>query len=164
MPRAVSYIMLLATLVAAACSPAQETADTAAVVSDTSTTPRTIDDIDFDSYSAELAAYTDLRVGQSRIGAIDVVRLLFAPTDGSKIIKTGSAEFEMEGGGVLLLSASGLADDSVHAQEFYLIFEGEGAEDKMTQKLAAYGLRVKCVRPSNTSSNNTSDWQKQPCP
>ena len=106
-------------------------------------------------YSAELASFTDLKIGQSRIAAIDVVRLLHAPEQGAKIIKTSSTEFKVHGGVVMLLSASGLADDSVHAEEFFLIFEGEGT----AQKLAAFGLRVKCAR-----GENTAQWQKTPCP
>ena len=143
----------------AACSPAQS-APVAVPAETPAKTPaptqsRTINDIDFSQYSLSLANYTDLRVGQSRIAAIDVVRLLHAPEQGAKIVKTSSATFDMEGGSVMLLSASGLADDSVHSEEFFLIFEGEGN----TQKLAEYGLRVKCAR-----GDNTTDWQKTPCP
>lgn len=115
----------------------------------------TLEDIDFNNYSKDLAKFTGLKEGQSRIAAIDVVRLLHAPEQGAKIVKTSSATFDMEGGSVMLLSASGLADDSVHAEEFFLIFEGEGN----TQKLAEYGLRVKCAR-----GENTAQWQKTPCP
>lgn len=117
--------------------------------------PQVIDDIDFGQYSRELASFSDLRQGQSRIAAIDVVRLLFAPDDGAKIIKTSSANFALEGGSVMLLSAAELPDDSVRAQEFYLIFEGNGN----AQILADYGLRVKCYR-----GENITDWQMKACP
>ena len=117
--------------------------------------PQSVDDIDFGQYSRELANFTDLRQGQSRIAAIDVVRLLFAPEEGANIIKTASSTFELDGGAVMLLSADGMADDSVRAQEFYLIFEG----DKDAQKLADYGLRVKCYR-----GENVTNWQKEVCP
>ena len=149
-------------IVVAACSPAQSPVSDAPLQEVPQSSAqfqtaqsRTIDDIDFSQYSLSLANYTDLRVGQSRIAAIDVVRLLHAPEQGAKIVKTSSATFDMEGGSVMLLSASGLADDSVHSEEFFLIFEGEGN----TQKLAEYGLRVKCTR-----GENTTDWQKTPCP
>ena len=139
----------------AACSPVQSAPVAVPAKTPAPTQSRTINDIDFSQYSLSLANYTDLRVGQSRIAAIDVVRLLHAPEQGAKIVKTSSATFDMEGGSVMLLSASGLADDSVHSEEFFLIFEGEGN----TQKLAEYGLRVKCAR-----GENTTDWQKTPCP
>jgi len=152
----------LTCVVLAACGPAQSTANSADVNTNVAAprTPivpstRTVDDIDFTQYSTELANYTDLTLGQSRIAAIDVVRLLFAPEQGAKIIKTSTSEFDLEGGAVMLLSASELADDSVRAQEFYLIFEG----DKGAQKLANYGLRVKCYR-----GENTTDWQTELCP
>ena len=139
----------------AACSPAQSAPAAVPAEAPAPSQSRTINDIDFSQYSLSLANYTDLRVGQSRIAAIDVVRLLHAPEQGAKIVKTSSATFDMEGGSVMLLSASGLADDSVHSEEFFLIFEGEGN----TQKLAEYGLRVKCAR-----GENTAQWQKTPCP
>ena len=142
-------------IVVTACSPAQSAPAAVPAETPAPTQSRTVNDIDFSQYSLSLANYTDLRVGQSRIAAIDVVRLLHAPEQGAKIVKTSSATFDMEGGSVMLLSASGLADDSVHAEEFFLIFEGEGN----TQKLAEYGLRVKCAR-----GDNTTDWQKTPCP
>ncbi|MEP1231170.1 MAG: hypothetical protein ABJG88_10880 [Litorimonas sp.] len=123
-------------------------------VTPTVSKPQTIDDIDFTQYSRELASHTDLKEGQSRIRAIDVVRLLFAPEEGANIIKTTSSTFELDGGALMLLSADGMADDSVRAQEFYLIFEG----DKGAQKLADYGLRVKCWRGSNIKN-----WQKERC-
>ena len=106
-------------------------------------------------YSRDLASFTDLTIGQSRIEAINVLRMLFASNEGAKTIKTSSSEFEVVGGSVMLLSASGLADDSVHAQEFYLFFEGEGA----AQTLATYGLRVQCAR-----GGKITNWQKEPCP
>jgi len=160
MTRSVWYIFglcaaSLTSCLLAACSPAQSAPAAVPAETPAPTQSRTINDIDFSQYSLSLANYTDLRVGQSRIAAIDVVRLLHAPEQGAKIVKTSSATFDMEGGSVMLLSASGLADDSVHAEEFFLIFEGEGN----TQKLAEYGLRVKCAR-----GENTTDWQKTPCP
>ena len=121
----------------------------------TATYSQSVDDIDFTQYSRKLASFTDLRQGQSRIAAIDIVRLLFAPDNGRDIIKTRSAELTLEGGAVMLLSAYGLKDDSISAQEFYLIFEG----NDNTQTLADYGLRVKCAR-----GDNITEWQKEICP
>jgi len=158
MTRAGLHILgVSAAILAAACSPAKNSAVDVSDVETPATVAksRTVDDIDFTQYSTDLASFTDLRLGQSRIRAIDVVRLLHAPDAGEAIIKTSSSTFEIDGGGLMLLSASELADDSVRAQEFYLIFEGEPD----AQKLAAYGLRVKCYR-----GENGNDWQKEPCP
>ena len=114
-----------------------------------------LEDIDFTSYSKDLAKFTDLSEGQSRIEAIDAVRLYFAPEEGAQIINTAQSTFEREDGAVMLLSASGLPDDSVRAQEFYLIFMGEAGN----QTLASYGARIKCYR-----GNNTTNWQTDLCP
>ncbi len=162
------YPLMLGTVLLSACNPFSDESRDARVQSKafviktgTATqTPifpksKTIDDIDFGQYSRGLASFTDLKHGQSRIAAIDIVRLLFAPEQGANIIKTASSTFELEGGSVMLLSADGFADDSVRAQEFYLIFEGE----KGAQKLADFGTRIKCWR-----GENTTDWQTELCP
>lgn len=117
--------------------------------------PQSVDVVDFTQYSQDMASFTGLTIGQPRIRAIDVVRLLFAPEEGAKIIKTSSAIYPLEGGELMLLSADGLADDSVRAQEFYLIFEGP----ERGLKLADYGLRVKCWR-----GENIENWQTTLCP
>ena len=116
---------------------------------------RTLEDIDFKSYSKALAKFTGLAEGQSRGEAVDNIRLYFAPQDGRTIINTTQSKFEREDGAVLLFGASGLADDSVKAEEIYLIVQGP----KGSQKLAAYGSRIKCHR-----GENTTEWQATPCP
>ena len=115
----------------------------------------TLEDIDFNNYSKDLAKFTGLKEGQSRGEAVDNVRLYFAPEQGSKIISTAQSTFEREDGAVLLFSASGLADDAVKAEEIYLILSGE----KGAQTLAAYGSRIKCHR-----GDNTTEWTTTLCP
>ncbi|WP_154813613.1 hypothetical protein [Hellea balneolensis] len=115
----------------------------------------TLEDVDFNSYSKGLAKFTGLREGQSRGEAIDNVRLYFAPEDGNTIISTSQSTFEREDGAVLLFSAKGLPDDSVKAEEIYLIVSG--AEGNQT--LAAYGSRIKCHR-----GENTTEWTTALCP
>ena len=115
----------------------------------------TLEDIDFNSYSKDLAKFTDLKEGQSRGEAVDNVRLYFAPERGNTMIKTTQSKFERDDGAVLLFGASGLPDDSVKAQEIYLIMSGE----KGAQKLGAYGMRIKCYR-----GENTTEWQTKLCP
>ena len=114
----------------------------------------TLEDIDFNAYSKELAKFTGLKEGQSRGEAVDNVRLYFAPENGSAMISTSQSKFEREDGAVLLFSASGLPDDSVKAEEIYLIVSGE----KGVQTLAAFGSRIKCHR-----GENTTEWQADFC-
>ena len=115
----------------------------------------TLEDIDFNDYSKDLAKFTGLKEGQSRGEAVDNIRLYFAPEQGSQIISTSQSTFERDDGAVLLFSASGLPDDSVKAEEIYLILSGE----KGAQTLAAFGSRIKCHR-----GENTAEWRKELCP
>lgn len=114
-----------------------------------------LEDIDFDSYSKALAKWTGLKEGQSRGEAVDNVRLYFAPEDGNTIISTSQSTFEREDGAVLIFGAKGLPDDSVKAEEIYLILSGE----KGAQTLAAFGSRIKCHR-----GENTTEWTTTLCP
>ena len=115
----------------------------------------TLEDIDFNSYSKDLAKFTSLKEGQSRGEAVDNVRLYFAPENGNTIISTSQSSFEREDGAVLLFSAKGLPDDSVKAEEIYLILSGE----KGAETLAAFGSRIKCYR-----GENTTEWTTELCP
>ena len=115
----------------------------------------TVEDIDFNDYSKALAKWTGLKEGQSRGEAIDNVRLYFAPEEGNSIISTSQSTFEREDGAVLIFGAKGLPDDSVKAEEIYLILSGE----KGAQTLAAYGSRIKCHR-----GENTTEWTTTLCP
>ena len=114
-----------------------------------------LEDIDFNSFSRDLAKFTGLKEGQSRGEAVDNVRLYFAPESGSAIISTSQSKFEREDGAVLIFGASGLPDDSVKAEEIYLIVSGA----KGSQSLAAFGSRIKCHR-----GENTTEWQTDLCP
>ena len=116
---------------------------------------RTLEDIDFKSYSKELAKFTGLAEGQSRGEAVDNIRLYFAPEDGRTIINPTQSKFEREDGAVLLFGASGMADDSIKAEEIYLIVQGP----KGAQTLAAFGSKIKCRR-----GENTTEWQATLCP
>lgn len=115
----------------------------------------TLEDIDFNDYSKGLAKFTGLKEGQSRGEAVDNVRLYFAPEQGSQIISTSQSTFERDDGAVLIFGARGLPDDSVKAEEIFLILSGE----KGSQTLAAFGSRIKCHR-----GKNTTEWQTDLCP
>lgn len=115
----------------------------------------TLEDIDFNSFSKDLAKLTGLKEGQSRGEAVDNVRLYFAPEAGSQIISTSQSTFERDDGAVLIFGASGLPDDAVKAEEIYLIVSGA----KGDQTLGAFGSRIKCHR-----GENTTEWQTNLCP
>lgn len=116
---------------------------------------RDLEDIDFSNFSEKLAKYTGLEVGQSRVEAIENVRLYFAPGPADKILKTSQQSFDREDGSVLIFTAEGFADDAIKGEEIYLILSGPRAD----QKLAAYGSRIKCWR-----GENTTEWQVEACP
>jgi hypothetical protein len=118
-----------------------------------------VSDIDFDQYSPALAGVIGLKEGETRLEAVDKIRLFFAPEAGSTILSTASATFEGDDNAVMLFSVKGLPDDSVKAQEVYAVFTGPGGADKFNQSLAAYGMRIKCYR-----GENTTEWQTDLCP
>ena len=115
----------------------------------------TLEDIDFTSYSENLAKSIGLEAGEDRWASIDKMRLYFAPEDGQTILNTKTSSFDRPDGSVMIFSASGFKDDSIKAQELFMIFAG----DKDAQTLAAYGLKQKCHR-----GDNTTEWQTNLCP
>lgn len=115
----------------------------------------TLEDIDFSSYSEDLAKFIKLEAGESNWAAIDKMRLYFAPEDGKTILQTKTSTFDRPDGSVMVYTVSGLKDDSIKAQELFMIFSGP----KDAQTLAAYGLKQKCQR-----GENTTNWQTKLCP
>ena len=115
----------------------------------------TLEDIKFDSYSEDLAKFIGLETGEQSWSAIDKMRLYFAPEDGTTILSTKTSTFDRPDGSVMVYTVSGIQDDSVKAQELFMIFSGP----KNAQILAAYGLKQKCQR-----GDNTTQWQTKLCP
>ena len=115
----------------------------------------TLEDIKFDSYSEALAKFIGLETGEQSWSAIDKMRLYFAPEDGTTILSTKTSTFDRPDGSVMVYTVSGIQDDSVKAQELFMIFSGP----KNAQILAAYGLKQKCQR-----GDNTTQWQTKLCP
>ena len=107
----------------------------------------TLEDIDFTSYSEDLAKSIGLEAGEDRWTAIDKMRLYFAPEDGTTILNTKTSKFDRPDGSVLIYTVSGFKDDSVKAQELFMIFAG----DKNAQTLGAYGLKQQCYRGVNAN-------------
>jgi len=118
-----------------------------------------LEDIDFNAYSMDIASRFGLRMGESRIETIDKIRLYFAPEKGNEITNLTSATFERDDGAVLLFSKRNIADDAIFAEEIYAVFSGPGGDAKFNQKLAAFGLRIKCRR-----GENAMEWTTELCP
>lgn len=118
-----------------------------------------IEDIDFSSYSQDLAAPFGLVMGETRLDSIDKIRLYFSPEPGTNMVNLTSSTFERDDGSVMLFARNNLPDDAVFAQEIYAVFSGPGDAEKFNQKLAAYGLRLKCRR-----GENAMEWTTELCP
>ena len=65
----------------------------------------TLEDIDFASYSEDLAKFVGLENGEDRWAAIDKMRLYFAPEDGQTILNTKTSSFDRPDGSVMIFSA-----------------------------------------------------------
>lgn len=118
-----------------------------------------IEDIDFGAYSPELASSIDLRMGENRLDTIDKIRLYFAPEPGTNMVSMTSSTFERDDGSVLIFARNNIPDDAIFAEEVYAVFSGPGDAQKFNQKLAAYGLRLKCRR-----GKNAMEWTTTLCP
>lgn len=123
-----------------------------------------IADIDFPSYSRDLAKGVELELGESMVTATPKIEGYFTPQGGSvedasdsKRKKTESefSTFGAEGGKVTLVERVNIKDDSVKAEQFYAIFKAKGGDFM----LADYGLKIKCYR-----GGNTDNWQTDLCP
>jgi len=113
-----------------------------------------LSDIDFTSYSLDLASFLNLNEGESKSSVEDKVHAAFKPNrtpEGEGHTEYSLTELKAEGGSVMVATAEGFADDSVKAQQLYVIFKDE--------KVVTYGLKVKCWR-----SKTSDKWQKTLCP
>lgn len=172
MSHSLKTIMVLATaLVSTSCG--QPTEDTVTLpptppVTGTKVqppeTPQTLpagrlEDIDFNAYSIELAQRVDLKMDENRLDSIDKIRLYFAPEPGTNMVNMTSSTFERDDGSVMLFARNNIPDDAIFAEEVYAVFSGPGDAEKFNQKLAAYGLRLKCRR-----GDNAMEWTTDLCP
>jgi len=114
--------------------------------------PQRIEDIDFASYSTDLARFSGLNKGDNKAAAIEAIHAFFKPEKGAK----GQAAYTFLelgglGGTVIIASADGLADDSVKARELYAVFRDDS--------LITYGMKVKCWR-----GDRSDVWIVDLCP
>ena len=117
-----------------------------------------LEDIDFNSYSQEMAQAFGLELGETRLDSIDKIRLYFSPEPGTNMVNMTSSTFERDDGSVMLFARNNIPDDAIFSEEIYAVFSGSKA-DKFNQKLAAYGLRQKCRR-----GDKANEWTTELCP
>ena len=113
-----------------------------------------LEDIDFNSYSQELAGAFGLEIGETRLDSIDKIRLYFSPEPGTNMVNMTSSTFERDDGSVMLFARNNIPDDAIFSEEIYAVFSGSKA-NKFNQKLAAYGLRQKCRRGDKANECTT---------
>lgn len=159
--------LILGTLVLVACSQNE----TVPQIAETPAVPEApailrISDIEFESYSRDLAARVEVNPGDLWTEAVPVIEAYFAPkggdVEGYSALSTGSqtetsfSTFDAEGGKVMLVERINMRDDSVTAQQFYAI--GRKNADG-SETLLDYGLKNKCAR-----GDNKDQWSKTLCP
>jgi len=111
-----------------------------------------VSDIDFSSYSLDLAKFVGLEIGEAKEISSQKIKAYFAPEKGAQGNATYEfSEFGAIGGYVMLSSSDGIADDSIKGQELYAVFKDE--------KLVTYGMKIKCWR-----GENKDNWQTDLCP
>ena len=178
MPLSRQHILLPAALTAAAslnaCSQQAQTPAVPAApeisvpaMPDSATQVMRISDIDFLSYSRDLAKFVKLELGESMSSATPKIESYFSPQGNSvdekieyaassgKKTETEFSTFGAQGGKVTLVERVNIKDDSIKAEQFYAIFKAKGEGFA----LADYGMKVKCHR-----GNNTDNWQTDLCP
>ncbi|WP_371398190.1 hypothetical protein [Fretibacter rubidus] len=124
-----------------------------------------IADIDFLSYSKDLARWVELDTMEPLESAVAKIETYFSPQGGDindyDVRQTGTqtesifSSFDAEGGKVVLVERINMRDDSVKAQQFYAVFK----KTDTTEVLIDYGMKIKCAR-----GDNTTDWQTDNCP
>lgn len=130
---------------------------------------RRISDIDFASYSRDLAKFVDIEIGQTMSEAVPIIEKHFVPKGGTAkefkeySVKNSPAQtetsystFEAEGAKVILVERINMRDDSVAAQQFYAI--GKKNTDG-TETIIDYGMKIKCARGANQG-----EWGTKLCP
>lgn len=126
-----------------------------------------ISDIDFDSYSKDLARFINLEMTEPLSSAVPKIERYFAPTGGNSAddakvgtqTETSFSSFDTEGGKVMVVERINMRDDSISAEQFYAIFK----KFSDAEVLVDYGSKIKCRR-NNKGGANTTQWQTELCP
>ncbi|MGJ8563601.1 MAG: hypothetical protein ACSHXY_08610 [Alphaproteobacteria bacterium] len=171
------WLLFLGIMCLSACSPSSETdapTPPAPLESDLSVLAdpeppeiKRISDIDFPSYSKDLARFVKLEAGESFASAKAKMEIYFIPgkgIPGEKIAqdrRRGPSEvsfmtFEGDGGKVILAERNEMADDSVKAEQMYALTKTmvDGSD-----VLLDYGMKIKCWR-----GESPDEWGTNLCP
>lgn len=110
-------------------------------------------DLDPSDYSRDLARFIPIEIGMDRYVAKDELLLYYnaEPLEGSERAKVSSTERMIDGATLFVIRRSGLADDSLAAEETYALFD-EGT-------LVDFGSRIQCRRGPNANR-----WTTELCP
>ncbi len=112
---------------------------------------------DLADFDAGLARGVGLKPGMEMLTARTIITDYFAPGG-----EEGNAQIAMEqkfltsGLTQIIVTRTGLADDSVKAEQLLAVFKPLTPK---TGQLTAYGMRIKCYRGANTTQ-----WQTELCP
>jgi len=112
---------------------------------------------DLADFDAGLARGVGLKPGMEMLTAQTIITDYFAPGG-----EEGNAQIAMEqkfltsGLTQIIVTRTGLADDSVKAEQLLAVFKPLTPK---TGQLTAYGMRIKCYRGANTKQ-----WQTELCP
>ncbi|MEE9348365.1 MAG: hypothetical protein V3U82_09220 [Robiginitomaculum sp.] len=115
-------------------------------------------DIDYDSYSMDMAKFVGLEIGESHTSAVAKISTYFTPEalGEGKQQESSVSIYDRDGGSILLAISDGLMDDSVKGESLYAIFS---KDEDGAQTLVTYGLKAKCWR-----GENKDNWQIDLCP
>ncbi len=112
---------------------------------------------DIADFDMDLARFVKIYVGQKSVEAQNTIVNHFGinQDEGDESLKV-EQKFLPSGLTQIIVTRTGLADDSVKAEQFLAIFKPLTLK---TGQLQAYGMRIKCYR-----GESTKDWQTKPCP
>lgn len=112
--------------------------------------PSGLGSLDPNDYSRELARFIPIELGMDRYAAIDELRLYYNSEAGTTS-KVSSTEQSVNDDILVVFRRSGLADDSVAAEETYARFKAD--------KLVDFGSRIQCYR-----GQTANQWTINLCP
>lgn len=105
-------------------------------------------------YSRDLARFIPIDIGMDRYSATDELLLYYNQSpdeEGAERAAVSSSERMINGATLFVIRRSGLADDSIAAEETFALFDAD--------KLVEFGSRLQCRR-----GNTRNQWTTELCP
>jgi len=124
------------------------------VVPGTPVMPTASEMLDPSDYSRDLARFIPIEIGMDRYLAKDELLLYYNSqmgAEGAMRTKVSSNERMLDGGTLYVIRRSGMADDSLAAEETYALFDADTLVD--------FGSRIQCRR-----GDNANEWTTTLCP